>query len=49
MRHKLTVLKTPQQNGVAERMNHTIVETTGCMLAELEASLRVLGGSSINS
>jgi transposase InsO family protein len=30
-RHK-TVLGTPQQNGFAERMNHTILERVRCML-----------------
>ena len=28
-----TVLKTPQQNGVAKRMSHTIVERIRCMLS----------------
>ena len=27
IRHELTVLKTPQQNGIAERLNRTLVET----------------------
>jgi transposase InsO family protein len=31
-RHK-TVSGTPQQNGVAERMNHTILEHVRCMLS----------------
>jgi hypothetical protein len=26
-----TIRKTPQQNGVAERLNRTIIETTGCL------------------
>lgn len=30
--HRLTTLHTPQQNGVAERRNRTLVETTRCML-----------------
>ena len=34
IRHERTVHKTPEQNGVAERMNRTIVETARCMLAE---------------
>ena len=34
IRHEWTVPKTPEQNGVAERMNRTIVETARCMLAE---------------
>ena len=32
--HERTVPKTPEQNGVAERMNRTIIETARCMLAE---------------
>ena len=32
IRHEKTILGTPQQNGVAERMNHTIVEKIRCML-----------------
>ena len=32
IRHKLTILKNPEQNGVAERMNRTLVETTRSML-----------------
>ena len=34
IRHELTTPKCPEQNGVAERMNRTIVETARCMLAE---------------
>ena len=34
IRHELSVPKTPQQNGVAERMNRTVVETARCMLTE---------------
>ena len=34
VRHELTVPKTPQQNGVAERMNRTLVETVRSMLAD---------------
>ena len=34
IRHELTVPKNPEQNGVAERMNRTIVETARSMLAE---------------
>lgn len=33
IRHELTVPKNPEQNGVAERMNRTIVETARSMLA----------------
>ena len=32
IRHEKTVPSTPQQNGVAERMNHIIVEKIICML-----------------
>ena len=34
IKHELTTPKTPEQNGVAERMNRTIVEMARCMLAE---------------
>ena len=34
VRHERTVPKTPQQNGVAERMNRTLVETTRSMLSD---------------
>ena len=34
VRHELTVPKTPEQNGVAEWMNRTLVETTRSMLAD---------------
>ena len=34
IRHELTVPKTPEQNGVAERMNRTLVETVRSMLAD---------------
>jgi len=30
--HELTVAHTPQQNGVAERMNRTLVESARCMM-----------------
>ena len=32
IRYEKTVLGTPQQNGVVERMNRTIVEKVRCML-----------------
>ena len=32
IRHEKTVKKTPQQNGVAERMNRTILERARCLL-----------------
>lgn len=34
VRHELTVPKTPQQNGVAERMNRTLVEAVRSMLSD---------------
>jgi hypothetical protein len=34
IQHELTVPKNPEQNGVAERMNRTIVETARSMLSE---------------
>ena len=33
VRHELTIPKTPEQNGVAERMNRTLVEATRSMLS----------------
>jgi len=32
IKHEKTVPKTPQENGIAERMNRTIVERIWCML-----------------
>ena len=34
VRHEFTVPKTPQQNGVAERMNRTLVEAVRSMLSD---------------
>ena len=34
IRHECTVPKTPEQNGVAERMNRTLVETVRAMLSD---------------
>ena len=34
VRHELTVPRTPEQNGVAERMNRTLVEAVRTMLAD---------------
>ncbi|KMQ91985.1 gag-pol polyprotein [Lasius niger] len=34
--HQTTIPHTPQQNGLAERMNRTIVERARCLLAESE-------------
>jgi len=33
VRHELTIPKTPEQNGVAERMNHTLVKSVRSMLS----------------
>jgi len=38
--HKLTVPKTPQQNGVAESMNRKLVESVRSMLADSELPRR---------
>ena len=34
IRHELTVPKNPEQNGVAERMNRTLIESVRSMLAD---------------
>ena len=34
IRHERTVLKTPEQNGIAERLNRTLVETVRLMLID---------------
>ena len=34
IRHKLTILKIPEQNGVTERLNRTLVETSRSMLID---------------
>lgn len=34
IRHQTSVARCPQQNGIAERMNRTLVEMTRCMLDE---------------
>ena len=41
VRHELTVPKTPEQNGVAERMNRTLVETMRSMLADSKLPPRI--------
>lgn len=43
IRHKKTVLGTPQHNGVAERMNRTIVEKVRCMLKMAKLPKSFLG------
>jgi len=40
IRHQLTVPHTPQQNGVAERTNRTLVEKVRCMLFESKLDKR---------
>ena len=40
IQHELTVPKTPQQNGVAERMNRTLVESIRSMLADSQLPKR---------
>lgn len=40
IQHQLTVPHTPQQNGVAERMNRTIVEKARCMLIDANMDKR---------
>ena len=49
IRHERTVLKTPQQNGVAERLNRTLVETTRSMLIDAKLPSLVLGRSAVHS
>ena len=36
IKHELTIPKFPEQNGVAERLNRTLVEMIRSMLADLE-------------
>ena len=36
IRHELTVAHSPEQNGVAERMNRTMVESARAMIAHAE-------------
>ena len=43
VRHELTVPKTPQQNGVAERLNRTLVEMVRTMLVESKLNQRFWG------
>ena len=38
-----TVRHTPQQNGVAERMNRTLLEKVRCMLSNAGLDKKVLG------
>lgn len=39
--HQLSVPHTPQQNGVAERMNRTIVEKARCLLFDADLNKKV--------
>ena len=39
VRH-FTVKGTPQQNGIAERMNHTLLEKVWCMLSNTKLNKR---------
>lgn len=40
IRHELTIPRTPEQNGVAERMNRTLVEMVRSMLSDSKAPSR---------
>ena len=40
VKHERTIPKTPQQNGVAERMNRTLVETTRSMMSDAKLPKR---------
>ena len=40
VRHELTIPKNPEQNGVAERMNRTLIETARSMLINSKLPLR---------
>lgn len=40
IRHQLTVPKTPEQNGIAERMNRTLVEAVRSMLSDAQLPKR---------
>ncbi|GKV34500.1 hypothetical protein SLEP1_g42871 [Rubroshorea leprosula] len=48
IRHEKTVPGTPQHNGVAERMNHTIVEKVRCML-RMAALPKPFWGEAVNT
>ena len=34
IRHEYTVLETPEQNGVAERLSRSLIEKVRCMLSD---------------
>ena len=40
-----TIRKTPHQNGIAERMNRTILEKVKCMLSNADLTKKFLGRS----
>lgn len=42
-RHQLSIVNTPQQNGVAERMNRTIIEMARCLLQHAGLSHKFWG------
>ena len=48
IRHEHTIPRTPEQNGVAERMNRTLVETVRSMLSYSELLQKFLGGGSVH-
>lgn len=41
IKHQTSTPYTPQQNGLAERMNHTIVEKPRCMLFDADLSKKI--------
>ena len=43
IQHERTISKTPEQNGVTERMNQTIAERVRCMLSSAKLSKPFLG------
>ena len=45
VRHEFTVPKTPQQNGVVERMNRTLVEAVRSMLLDAKLPRRFRAGA----
>ena len=49
IRHELTVRKTPEQNGVAERLNQTFVEMSRSMLIDAKFPKAFKGRGSIDS
>ena len=45
IRHQLTVRKTPEQNGVLERFNRTLVEMVRAMFSDSGLSKKFLAGA----